>query len=413
MKKDCFYREVLPIFEDVFQKFLREIFPLSYKIYTIKEYQRVIVVEDELVIYFALYENYPDQLDSPKKHNYEFFNGNITFLYSIRIEEFTANEIFKFNFSKFCKQFEPQINTYYFIKYTRFSSIASLSPIPETVNIFNYINKELKKLRLKERQESWEGWLYNFILFEITNFNNETTVCVWNSCLSDINKTAYQRCKDLQSFCFSGYGINAYNKNKIEKNFTVENNFFLIAKSIKTYAEKKKSTLNLYNHIKYTFFRKPIKNIADIDNISLLLISEYRSHKFDNFPFFTYTQIPSKWKSEYLVKELCEKLYGINDVIYQYRPFYLATSKGQLSYDIYLSKEKIAIEYQGKQHFQPINYFGGEESFLKQKQRDELKRKLSEINHIQLIYINYTDPLTEEFISQKVNEAKKYARRIY
>ena len=51
-----------------------------------------------------------------------------------------------------------------------------------------------------------------------------------------------------------------------------------------------------------------------------------------------------------------EKIWKKN-IIYQYRPFFLQTEKGQLSYDIYLIKQKIAIEYQGKQHFAPVEYF--------------------------------------------------------
>lgn len=38
----------------------------------------------------------------------------------------------------------------------------------------------------------------------------------------------------------------------------------------------------------------------------------------------------------------------------------------------------------------------------------KIKRELSVKNNVKLIYINYTDPITEEFILQKVNEAKKH-----
>ena len=157
---------------------------------------------------------------------------------------------------------------------------------------------------------------------------------------------------------------------------------------------------------------KTLKNESSADNVSLQLIDEYKKGQLNNLEFYYYNKAPIKWKSEYLVKELCEKIFGESNIIYQYRPFFLATQRGQLSYDIYLVKEKIAIEYQGKQHFQPVNYFGGEKTFLKQKERDELKKQLSAKNHITLIYINYNDPITEEFIKEKVTGAKNHGRRI-
>ena len=59
---------------------------------------------------------------------------------------------------------------------------------------------------------------------------------------------------------------------------------------------------------------------------------------------------------------------------------------GCLSLDFYLSQYNIAIECQGEQHFKPIEHFGGEEAFIKQIERDCLKNKLCNENHIKLIY---------------------------
>lgn len=56
-------------------------------------------------------------------------------------------------------------------------------------------------------------------------------------------------------------------------------------------------------------------------------------------------------------------------------------------FDIYFPNEKIAIEYHGKQHFEPVDFFGGEESFEKQKERDLRKIKLAEFNGCKLIIV--------------------------
>ena len=66
---------------------------------------------------------------------------------------------------------------------------------------------------------------------------------------------------------------------------------------------------------------------------------------------------------------------------------------------------KIAIEYQGKQHFEPVDYFGGEENFLKQKERDELKAKRSAEHGVKLIYVNYWEDLTPALIREKIESA--------
>lgn len=61
----------------------------------------------------------------------------------------------------------------------------------------------------------------------------------------------------------------------------------------------------------------------------------------------------------------------------------------RLSYDFFLPDLNIAIEYQGKQHYEPVEIFGGEAAFIKQQERDSRKRKLSLENNIKLIEIRY------------------------
>ena len=73
-----------------------------------------------------------------------------------------------------------------------------------------------------------------------------------------------------------------------------------------------------------------------------------------------------------------------------------------MSYDIFISGLNIAIEYQGKQHFEPVDFFGGEEGYKKTVERDKLKRKLSEENGIKLVYINYWEDVTIDLIKEKI-----------
>ena len=59
---------------------------------------------------------------------------------------------------------------------------------------------------------------------------------------------------------------------------------------------------------------------------------------------------------------------------------------GKQHLDIFIPSLKVAIEYQGMQHDEPIDSFGGLDAFLKNKERDELKKELCQENGIKLIY---------------------------
>ena len=49
----------------------------------------------------------------------------------------------------------------------------------------------------------------------------------------------------------------------------------------------------------------------------------------------------------------------------------------------------ILIEYNGKQHYKPVEYFGGEESFKVQVIKDNIKREYCLSKGIRLIEIDY------------------------
>jgi hypothetical protein len=49
---------------------------------------------------------------------------------------------------------------------------------------------------------------------------------------------------------------------------------------------------------------------------------------------------------------------------------------GRQHVDIWFSEFKIGVEYQGEQHHKPIDFFGGEEVFIKNQERDKRKREL-------------------------------------
>lgn len=62
----------------------------------------------------------------------------------------------------------------------------------------------------------------------------------------------------------------------------------------------------------------------------------------------------------------------------------------KLRYDFYLPDYNTLIEYDGMQHFRPIEYFGGEEHFNILKHNDEIKNEYCKTHKINLVRISYT-----------------------
>ena len=82
----------------------------------------------------------------------------------------------------------------------------------------------------------------------------------------------------------------------------------------------------------------------------------------------------------------------------------------QLSYDFSISDEKhkyILIEYNGIQHYEANDYFGGEEQFKKQKEHDKRKRDYAKKHGYKLITIKYTYDTYESVEEYLDNELKK------
>ncbi len=61
---------------------------------------------------------------------------------------------------------------------------------------------------------------------------------------------------------------------------------------------------------------------------------------------------------------------------------------GNQHLDIYMPAVNIGIEYQGPQHYEPVDYFGGEDAFVRTAERDRRKRRKCEENHCVLLYVN-------------------------
>lgn len=118
--------------------------------------------------------------------------------------------------------------------------------------------------------------------------------------------------------------------------------------------------------------------------------------------------VKHKSKGEMKLEEILQK-YNINFVTQH--SFDDCKYKHSLRFDAYSANTNIAFEYQGEQHYRPVNFSGDEEigkqDFQLNQIRDQIKRDYCEDNNINLIEIPYWEyDNMEEYILkalQKIN----------
>lgn len=108
----------------------------------------------------------------------------------------------------------------------------------------------------------------------------------------------------------------------------------------------------------------------------------------------------ARWESEFAVFQILKKMYP--DAIYQYRVEWL----GSQSFDVFIPSLNIAVEYQGLQHYQPVDFFGGEETYKANVIRDKRKRRLCKNNGVHLIEIRYDVPITADMLKELIRKAQ-------
>lgn len=67
----------------------------------------------------------------------------------------------------------------------------------------------------------------------------------------------------------------------------------------------------------------------------------------------------------------------------------------KLTFDFYLPNKNICIEYDGRQHFESIENWGGDKAFLDIQKRDRVKNEYCKINGINLLRIKYSENVFE------------------
>ncbi len=107
--------------------------------------------------------------------------------------------------------------------------------------------------------------------------------------------------------------------------------------------------------------------------------------------------LPAKgegWVSETYLAKCVEKVLSGRQVIREARAKWL----GQQRLDVFVPDLKLAIEYQGEQHYFPLEHWGGEQGLEDRQAMDKAKREACSKAGITLIEWSYKTPITEETV---------------
>ena len=148
--------------------------------------------------------------------------------------------------------------------------------------------------------------------------------------------------------------------------------------------------------------------IADRQDVLKVATREHRqaervlSKKIENIvrQEFGFRKVGEGWTSETLLFQIVERIFDPSEVLRHYRPDWLAG----LELDIYLPEIDLAFEYQGQQHFHPIEAWGGEQALKQLIARDERKASICAQRSIYLIAIDYSEPLTMDHIELRLEQ---------
>lgn len=86
-----------------------------------------------------------------------------------------------------------------------------------------------------------------------------------------------------------------------------------------------------------------------------------------------------------------ERLLNRDNTLYETQyTFKDCKDKRMLKFDFYLPDFNLCIEYQGEQHYKPVQFWGGIEGLITSRKRDKIKRDYCKTNGIKLLEIKFS-----------------------
>jgi hypothetical protein len=149
-----------------------------------------------------------------------------------------------------------------------------------------------------------------------------------------------------------------------------------------------RTNYQLFNGTQYVYFASKRSPITEINFSGNTLIQEYVNDLTRTAENVVREErglprVGEGWVSE-------TKLYfEISNAFQGYKIIQHATPSwlGNQHLDVYLPELNVALEYQGLQHDQAVDFFGGEESFQQTRMRDLRKLRICKKHGVRIIYV--------------------------
>lgn len=267
---------------------------------------------------------------------------------------------------------------------------------------------EKAKVKIKHLVCGKEFWVYptNFVKEKhgcpscaskrgrIAQLNNSNQI--WNQ------ETFVNRIKELTGDEYSVLGTYTKSIEKVKMKHNKCGNVFYMAPNQFINGGHRCPKCHLHERKTSEVYKKELFNT--FGNEFILLSGYYNAHTKvlikHNKCNHSYWVSPSSFMTRHGVCPYCRQSKGERIINYilvhdyslsENRNFYYGyvLSNG-LHLDFYIPKCKVAIEYDGKQHYMAIDHFGGTEQFKTQQKRDREKDKYCKECGIKLIRIPYT-----------------------
>jgi hypothetical protein len=97
----------------------------------------------------------------------------------------------------------------------------------------------------------------------------------------------------------------------------------------------------------------------------------------------------SPWVAENQLYQILRRLLKGTEVIQHARPIWLEPQH----LDVYVPQAGIAVEYMGQQHFEPLEFFGGETAFELLIERDRRKAEHCKNHGVELIRVRFDEDI--------------------